>query len=466
MQEVVHHPLGERAVRLEEPVAEVEPEDVLSVGIALDDRVHLRVGHAARVVRLGAAREDRVKHDLRLGVLGADDTEDALHARGDVGGVAVPVVRSDHHGEQLRLVALELAVLHAPDDVLGAVAAVAEVQDAVRLADFGEQFAALAALALPAVGDGVAHHHDVVFDRAVVHDLVALLEVARRPVVSAAQRRRRDRRSARVPGRAGRPDGRNRRVWGGGEHLVDERQHRARPDFVAARVRVEEVGEELAAEAALRVEELVAEVAPDHAPAVGERRELLVDHVVAAAERVVRVRAAREDGREDRARLRLLLGDHLEDALHAHDRVDRRLLREREVPGVVRADHEQDALRLVAVELAALGEAPEDVLRAVGARAEVQRLVRPVGKVLLPLGLAVALPEVRDRVADEDDLRAAVGDFLHLLGMALHLPAVRIAVPGGRGDGADHAEGVHRRKCGRKHGESRRKGVQVVFHGR
>ena len=337
--------------------------------------------------------------------------------------------------------------------------------------------------ALPAVGDGVAHHHDVVFDRAVVHDLVALLEVARRPVVSAAQRRRRDRRSARVPGRAGRPDGRNRRVWGGGEHLVDERQHRARPDFVAARVRVEEVGEELAAEAALRVEELVAEVAPDHAPAVGER--------LAAAERVVRVRAAREDGREDRARLRLLLGDHLEDALHAHDRVDRRLLREREVPGVVRADHEQDALRLVAVELAALGEAPEDVFRAVGARAEVQRPVRPVGKVLLPLGLAAALPEMRDRVADEDDLRAAVRDVLHLLGMALHLPAVRIAVPGGRGDGAvhllgmalhlpavriavpggrgdgaDHAEGVHRRKCGRKHGESRRKGVHVVFHGR
>ena len=245
----------------------------------------------------------------------------------------------------------------------------------------------------------------------------------------------------------------------GGEHLVDERQHRARPDFVAARVRVEEVGEELAAEAALRVEELVAEVAPDHAPAVGERRELLVDHVVAAAERIVRVWAAREDGREDRARLRLLLGDHLEDALHAHDRVDRRLLREREVPGVVRADHEQDALRLVAVELAALGEAPEDVFRAVGARAEVQRLVRPVGKVLLPLGLAVALPEMRDRVADEYDLRAAIGDVLQLLGMALHLPAVRIAVPGGRGDGANRAEGGRRREGGRE-----RKKAGFDFH--
>ena len=365
----------------------------------------------------------------------------------------------------LRLVALELAVLHAPDDVLGAVAAVAEVQDAVGLADLGEQLAALAALALPAVGDGVAHHHDVVFDRAVVDDLVALLEVARRPVVSTAQRRRRDRRSARVPGRAGRPDGRNRRVRRGGENLVDERQHRARPDLVAARVRMQEVREELAAEAALRVEELVAEVAPDHALAVGERGNLLVDHVVAAATCVVRVRAAREDRREDRARVRLLLGDHLEDALHAHDRVDRRLLRKREVPGVVRADHEEDALRLVAVELAALGEAPEDVLRAVGARAEVQRPVRAVGEVLLPLGLAATLPEVRDGVADEDDLRAAGSDFLHLLGVAFHLPAVGIAVPGGRGDGADRTEGGHRREGGRERDHARRKGFHAVFHG-
>ena len=398
-------------------------------------------------------------------MLGADDIEDALHARGDVGGVAVSVVRADHHGEQLRLVTLELAVLHAPDDVFGAVAAVAEIQDAVGLSDFGEQLAALAALAFPAVGDGVAHHHDVVFDRAVVHDFVALLEVADRPVVSATQRRRRDWRAARVAGRAGRPDGRNRHVRGGGEHLVDERHHRARPNFVAARVRMQEVGEELAAKAALRVEELVAEVAPDHALAVGERRELLVDHVVTAADRVVRVRAAREDGREDRARLRLLLGDHLEDALHAHDRVGRRLLREREVPGVVRADHEEDALRLVAVELAALGEAPEDVFRAVGARAEVQRPVRAVGEVLLPLGLAVAIPEVRDGVADEDDLRAAIGDLLHLLGVALHLPAVGIAVPGGRGDGADRAEGGHRREGGRERDHARRKGFHAVFHG-
>ena len=465
MQEVVHHPLGKRTVGLEELVAEIEPEDGLSVGVVLDDGVHLVVGDAALVVRLGAARENRKKRDLRLRMLGADDVEDALYAGGDVNGVAVPVVRADHHGEQFRRIAFELAVFHTPDRMLGAVAAVSEVQDPVGLADLGEQLAPFAALAFPAVGDGVAHHHDVILHRAVVDDLVALLEITRRPVVSAAQRHRRDRPPVLVPGRTGGPDGRDDRIRRGGEHLVDERHHRARPDLVAARVRMEEIGEEFAAEASLRVKKLVAEVAPDHAPAVGERRELLVDHVVAAAERIVRVRAAREDGREDRARVRLLLGDDLEDALHPHDRVDRRLLREREVPGVVRADHEKDALRLVAVELASFGDAPEDMFRAVGARTEVQRPARPVGKVLLPLGLAVSFPEMRDRVADEDDFRAAVRDGRHLLGVALHLPAVRIAVPGGRGDGANRAEGGCRRTGGHKRDEPRRTKVHVDFHG-
>ena len=239
-----------------------------------------------------------------------------------------------------------------------------------------------------------------------------------------------------------RPDRRDDLVRPRGEHPVDERNDRARPHLVAECARMEEIGEDLAAEAPLGVEELVREIAPDDRLAIRQLRELLVDDVVPAAVAVVRIRPTREDRGEDDASLRLLLADDAEDLTDAVDRVDRRLLRKREVSGVVRADHEEDALRLVAVELLALGETPEDVFRAVGGRAEVDRLARTRGEVLPPHARAGAFPEVRDRVANEDDLRITVGrDKRKLLVVALHLPAVRLAVPGGRCDGADGAEG-------------------------
>ena len=165
-------------------------------------------------------------------------------------------------------------------------------------------------------------------------------------------------------------------------------------------------------------------------------------------------RAARKDRRQDYRRLRLLRADCLQYLADAENRVARRLLFDREVSGVVRADHEEDALRLVAVELAALVEAPEDVLRAVGGDAEVEHLHVAFGEVLPELRLAVRFPEVRDRVADEYDLRAAVRHDLHLFGVAFPLPCVLLAVVVVR-DGAD------RRKRGR--GAKRRRNSHYCF---
>ena len=441
MQQVVHDFLREEPLGVEEPLVEVEPDDVLAVGEALDDGVHLFVALAGLVVRSRPAREDRQQEHLRLGMLLADHVDDAPDALCDVLGVLVLVVRADHHLEELGLVSLKLAVLHPPEEVARLVAAVAEVEDAIRLLQLGEELASLAALALPAVRDGVADHHDVVLDVSVVDDLVALLEGTALPPPhepgKSALRNRGGRRAVEVAAGGRRPCRGDDFVLAGRQHLVDQRDDGARPDLVAARVRVEQVGEQLSAEAAIPVEELVGEVAPDDLLTVGELRYLLVHDVVADAVAVARQLAAREYRRKNDPRLRLLFGDDLQYPLYAEYRVDRRLLLKREVACVVGADHEQYALSLVSVELAALSDAPKDMLRAVCAGAEVEGLVPALREVLLPLFLAGSLPAMRNRIANEHDLLAAVRDDAHLLGVALHLPAPRIAVPRRGRDGPD-----------------------------
>ena len=258
--------------------------------------------------------------------------------------------------------------------------------------------------------------------------------------------------------RIGGPQRRDHVVGRGVQHRVDERQHGARPDFVSARIRVQQIREQLNAETSFRIEILVREIAPDHALAVRKLGDFLVHHVVAATDRIVRVCAAREDRSEGRAGIRRLRGDHVKDRADAEDRIDGRLLRKREMSAVVRPDHEQDTLRLVAVQLATLGQAPEDMFGAIGARTEVERLVSSGTKVFLPRLLL--LPKVSDGVADENDLRTTVGDGGHLLGVALHLPAVGVAVPGGRRDRADGSE-----RGGERKGTNAHKEKSVHFHG-
>ena len=147
---------------------------------------------------------------------------------------------------------------------------------------------------------------------------------------------------------------------------------------------------------AVLVEEAVREVAPKHVLAVAVPADFAVHRVVAETVRVVLVRAAREDRRQHDLGLRLLRADLLQDVADAEDGVHRRLVGEfLEVSGVVRADHEEHALRLVAVEFAVV-ETPQHMLRAVAARSEVEHLPVALGEVLLLLILALAFPEVGD----------------------------------------------------------------------
>ena len=127
VQEVGHDVAGDRAVVLEEALADVEILDRLAVVELGDLRVDRRQLVADRA-RLLAAGEDAQEEDLGLGELLAERLDDGGHAVGDrLGGVRAGVVGADHQDDDLGVDPLDLAVLEPPEDVLGPVAADPEV---------------------------------------------------------------------------------------------------------------------------------------------------------------------------------------------------------------------------------------------------------------------------------------------------------------------------------------------------
>jgi hypothetical protein len=93
-------------------------------------------------------------------ILFVDGLDDGGDAVGDLlGAMAAGVVRADHEDGDLGGDAVEFAVLDAPEDVLGLIAADAEVGGLQGTEGFVPDF--LAAAAAPAVGDGIAEEEDV-----------------------------------------------------------------------------------------------------------------------------------------------------------------------------------------------------------------------------------------------------------------------------------------------------------------
>src|SRR5204862_1204060 len=74
------------------------------------------------------------------------------------------------------------------------------------------------------------------------------------------------------------------------------------------------------------------------------------------------------------------------------------------IGNVIGADHDDRRLGIEAVQLVAVGNAPQDVAGLVAADAEVHRLER--AEVFLPGPLA--FPAVRDRIAQENDIARAL----------------------------------------------------------
>ena len=139
MQKVVAHRGGEPAVGVEHLVAPVAPDDVLTIRELHDLLVDEIVPHSQNVALVFAPRRDGAEDDLGLRLLLLYAFQNFLDANYDVSGrlviaVLAGVVCADHKDYGLGLVPVEFAVLDAVENVLGLVAAVAEVQRIVGIA--------------------------------------------------------------------------------------------------------------------------------------------------------------------------------------------------------------------------------------------------------------------------------------------------------------------------------------------
>lgn len=286
MQQIGEHLPRERAVRFEELRVQVEEDDVRILVSEMLPRLRRDLGAlpAHRIVRCRVPREDVQDDDLRLGMDLADRPHDRLDAAGCSQGAVV--VRADHHGEELRLVAVELAVLHAPEAVLGRIAAVAEVEDGIAVRQERPRLLAAAAVALPPVRDGVADHDDVEpavrhallvdLDDGIVRDLLHRLERTVRELAppSHAERRhgyRRHRVRARHLGLDARREGRGeeqllailRR-----QRVIEIRKNGVRPDLIAVRGGMQAIRHDFAEQLAVSRQERGREVKPEDVSSV------------------------------------------------------------------------------------------------------------------------------------------------------------------------------------------------------
>lgn len=221
---------------------------------------------------------------------------------------------------------------------------------------------------------------------------------------------------------------------------------------------MQEVGHDALGQGAVGCEKLGADIEEEDLLVVSETLHDGVGGFVLLAELVFLVRAAREDGENQDLGVGALLLELGDDGLDAFggllggtliDGAGEFLLGATLVSGVVGTDHQDDGLGLESVEVAML-EAPEDVLGAVTADAEVGGLEPSPG--LFPDGLALTVPTVGDRVTEEDELGfALLRDDVEGF-MALLRPRVEYRLDGVVGRGRSSDEGRHEGDEGRDAG--------------
>jgi hypothetical protein len=183
---------------------------------------------------------------------------------------------------------------------------------------------------------------------------------------------------------------------------------------------MQRIGQELLADRAVSIKELAANVEVEDVFAIRERRDDLAGLriLVPSAARPFAAREYREEQHIDVGVLPLELTDDGSDPL-------RDVLRR--VGAVVRADHDDRRRRFDSVNLAVV-QPPEHVLRAVTAEAEVDGVARRVEPG--PHVPADALPPLRDRVANEQQLGIAV--LYHLQSLPVPLGPPFLIGPAGR----------------------------------
>ena len=178
-------------VRLEEKVRHVDPRAAVRLGVAADFVVDEVVARTHGVGLVEPARQNRLDDDLGGAVVGRE-VVDYVADRAD--GLAWPllglcvdrgIVAADH--EEDRLGASDLAVLNAPEDVLGAVAVEAEVEHRLVAGEVRRKRGR--ACRLPVLRKFVTDEDDVLLYGTVRERRDLLGMACRPPVVDARDRR-------------------------------------------------------------------------------------------------------------------------------------------------------------------------------------------------------------------------------------------------------------------------------------
>ena len=163
MEAIGHDFFGEDSVLGEEGWAEVEVVHGLAIVEIFDVGVNLFVEFAELIVWLFSAREDGEEEDFCFGAFFFYNRDDFGDSLGSLGGVLLGVagvVCADHDDGELGIfLVLEISILEAPDDVLGAVARDAKIEGIFfGIIIFPDCFSG----SFPTLGDGVTDEEDVV----------------------------------------------------------------------------------------------------------------------------------------------------------------------------------------------------------------------------------------------------------------------------------------------------------------
>ena len=129
MVKVRHDHSGDRAVRIREPVPDVEIADHFPISDALKDRIGCRRSHSRVVVGPFAGWKDREEKNLALGNLLAEFLHEGHDSVGDLlRRVAVDgIIVADQHDNGLGMDAVEISVFDSPEHMLSAVGVHSEI---------------------------------------------------------------------------------------------------------------------------------------------------------------------------------------------------------------------------------------------------------------------------------------------------------------------------------------------------
>src|SRR5688572_25512860 len=183
---------------------------------------------------------------------------------------------------------------------------------------------------------------------------------------------------------------------------------------------MEEVGHDVAGDAAFFVDEFMAKINPDDVLVVHDFLEDLV-HLKDFAPLRIWIFTARENGEQENFRGGKFGAQFLDDGADAVSDLFGGVVF---AVGIVRSDHQDGGFGAEAFEIPVI-QAPEDMLGAVATDAEVDRVV--FGETFRPNFFAVIFPTVRDRIANENEL-SFFADFFDALverGLALFPAIVR-----------------------------------------